>query len=153
MTTCGCPEEGLRARKRTLANGVVHWGYQCGTCGKWQAKPKAAFDKEPSEDYDPDLSRKFWESHREEILRDRSEKNQEWWDRYNQYLQSEDWDKKRRAILARDNFTCQGCLGHRGKATQVHHMTYQHVGNELAFELISLCSHCHDKYHNEGAAW
>ena len=44
-------------------------------------------------------------------------------------------DGKCKAILS-------GCLR---SANQVHHLSYQHVGNEPLFELISVCSACHDK--------
>jgi hypothetical protein len=32
----------------------------------------------------------------------------------------------------------------RGRASQVHHLTYKHLRNEPLFELISVCVPCHD---------
>lgn len=64
-----------------------------------------------------------------------------WLERYNIYLNSREWQRRRQGILERDSFICQSCLGK--KATEVHHLTYTRVGCELATDLISLCSSCH----------
>ena len=66
---------------------------------------------------------------------------------YEEHLQSEYWHRIRKKVLLRDDFLCQGCL--ENQATQVHHTTYSHLGNELAFQLISLCASCHSKVHNQ----
>lgn len=65
---------------------------------------------------------------------------------YTSYIQSSEWKQRREVILKRDNYLCQGCL--RNPAAQVHHTTYDHLGQEFAFELISLCEPCHKRYHN-----
>ena len=33
-------------------------------------------------------------------------------------------------------------------ATQVHHLTYAHLGDELLFELISVCDDCRKRIHH-----
>ena len=38
---------------------------------------------------------------------------------------------------------CEGCGVRR--AAQVHHLTYEHVGDELLFELVAVCGQCHDR--------
>ena len=153
MPVCQCPDSGLTAKKRTLSNGVVHWGFQCDTCGKWTSRKKETFDQEPDEEFDESIGNRYWEERRQAVVAEQRARDQAWWDCYNAYLQSPRWQSKRAEILKRDNYICQGCLGYRGVATQVHHLTYSHVGNELAFELISLCDECHEQFHNEGAAW
>jgi len=65
---------------------------------------------------------------------------------YSNYLSSESWKNKRKEILKRDSYICQGCLTEN--ATEVHHITYNNIGDELYFQLISLCSDCHAKVHN-----
>jgi 5-methylcytosine-specific restriction endonuclease McrA len=71
--------------------------------------------------------------------------------RYELYLQSPEWRRRRQRVLERDNYRCQGCGEQR--ATQVHHRTYQHIYREFLFELISLCDDCHGRLHdNEVAA-
>ena len=64
---------------------------------------------------------------------------------YQDYLRSEQWQQLRRKVLARDKWTCQGCLSAR--ATEVHHRTYGHLRREFCFELISLCDACHRRLH------
>jgi 5-methylcytosine-specific restriction endonuclease McrA len=69
---------------------------------------------------------------------------------YAEYLQSDVWREKRHQALERDEWTCQGCL--ERPATQVHHLTYDHVGAELLFELVSVCDDCHERAHEERIA-
>lgn len=54
---------------------------------------------------------------------------------------------KRRKIIDRCNGRCEGC----GEApvAQVHHLTYEHVGDEFLFELVGLCNRCHDRMHGK----
>lgn len=70
-------------------------------------------------------------------------RNDGWWSRYTAYLSTPQWSAKREAALERDHYLCQACR--RREATQVHHTTYKHVGNEPLFELVSLCEVCHDE--------
>jgi len=65
---------------------------------------------------------------------------------YNIYLNSRIWKNKRDVVLKRDNYICQGCL--KNKATEVHHLTYDNIYNELFFQLISVCKPCHNIIHN-----
>lgn len=66
---------------------------------------------------------------------------------YKEYLQSSLWKNIREKALFRDNGWCQGCLENR--ATQVHHLSYDHVGFEFLHELISLCEDCHTRIHSK----
>lgn len=68
-------------------------------------------------------------------------------DWYAAYLLSPKWKAIRDKVLVRDGHRCQGCLGAR--ATQVHHLTYDHVGDELLFELIAVCDFCHERVHGK----
>lgn len=60
---------------------------------------------------------------------------------YQQYLQSPEWRLKRDAVMKRDNRLCQGCL--KNQATQVHHLTYDRIFNEMLFDLVAICHECH----------
>jgi 5-methylcytosine-specific restriction endonuclease McrA len=80
----------------------------------------------------------------------REAENVAWWDRYNSYLASEEWARLRRRILERDGGVCRGCLVNR--ATQVHHTTYKQVCNEFAFQLVSMCAECHERFHAKAAS-
>jgi len=65
---------------------------------------------------------------------------------YSRYLESPEWRELRRLVLIRDRNICQGCL--TARAVEVHHLTYDHIGRELLYELVSLCSSCHTKAHS-----
>jgi len=60
---------------------------------------------------------------------------------YKDYLRSPAWKRKQQAVLKRDNYLCQACRN--DVATEVHHKTYIHLGNEPLFDLESVCKGCH----------
>lgn len=63
---------------------------------------------------------------------------------YRRYYESEEWHRTRDRILDRDKNLCRSC----GKiATHVHHMTYERLGKENDYDLISLCNECHKEVH------
>lgn len=64
-----------------------------------------------------------------------------------QYIKSPEWRAKANMVLRRAGFICEGCLVNR--ATQVHHMTYEHLGDEFAWELRAVCHGCHERFHEE----
>lgn len=73
---------------------------------------------------------------------------QEWrktvWLKYhNDYLNSVQWKEKRDQVLKRDNYLCQACR--KNRATQVHHLSYDHWMHEPLFELVSICQNCHER--------
>lgn len=74
-------------------------------------------------------------------------KKDTWSRNYSRYLATGDWQLKRHQVLKRDNYICQGCL--TNKATEVHHLTYDNVTDELLFQLVSVCRNCHDKIHSK----
>lgn len=129
---------------RTL-NHASTWiaGWHCQQCGCWKAVKNAAVENVsalPERD-DSVLSRV-----RDETLeRWRAEKeaaSRSWWSRYSAYLKTEKWRKKSAMVVARD-VTCQACLAR--PATQAHHLTYEHVGDEPLFDLRGVCEPCHVK--------
>lgn len=69
---------------------------------------------------------------------------------YDDYLRSPEWKRKASLIMQRANHRCEGCLSR--PATQVHHLTYAHMHNEFAFELVALCAPCHQRIHQSEAA-
>ena len=69
--------------------------------------------------------------------------DEEIYSRYTEYLNSDIWKLKRTKVLERDNNICQACL--TNKANEVHHLTYENLYDEPLFQLISVCSRCHEK--------
>lgn len=64
------------------------------------------------------------------------------------------WKRKRKAILARDDYKCQMCkrYGRTTPAQTVHHIKHLDEYPELALDsnnLISVCNKCHNKLHPE----
>src|SRR5439155_719926 len=64
---------------------------------------------------------------------------------YQRYRQTPEWIARRDLVLEREHRICQGCRSR--PATEAHHTTYDHIGNEFLFELVALCRDCHDKFH------
>ncbi len=65
----------------------------------------------------------------------------------NEYLQSNEWKRKRYVVLKRDNWRCVYC---GARATQVHHKRYarKNIGKEPIKCLVSVCKSCHDSKHH-----
>jgi hypothetical protein len=68
--------------------------------------------------------------------------------RYADYLQTDHWKEKRKKALRFANFKCQICNG--SKDLNVHHRTYERLGNELLGDLTVLCVDCHAIFHKNG---
>jgi len=68
-----------------------------------------------------------------------------WFDKYDEYLRSEDWQDRRQQVLSRDRRRCTKC--NSPHYLQVHHLTYSRVGKEEMEDLITLCRNCHEKEH------
>jgi 5-methylcytosine-specific restriction endonuclease McrA len=63
-------------------------------------------------------------------------------DRWAAYIASEAWSFRRMAALRRARYTCTGC-GRRDRRLEVHHLTYEHLGDEPDDDLVVLCVTCH----------
>ena len=160
-----CNHDQTAVRWRRQSNGVEVCGYQCLTCGTWvraiskqsaeavQAE-RVPFDEALRERWDAHI-RAFYDQRREQQEQDRDvlrdAERRIWRANYNEYLKSEAWQVRRRAVLKRAGYVCEGCGVNT--AQQVHHLTYKHVGNELLFQLVAVCNDCHAHIHDGGAAW
>jgi 5-methylcytosine-specific restriction endonuclease McrA len=70
-----------------------------------------------------------------------------WHDAHEEFMRSPRWASIRKRVLERDRCLCQGCL--MAEATVVHHLNYnREFGDELMYDLVSLCRRCHDRAHN-----
>lgn len=150
-------DEGQRACYRTLSNGTVHPVMQCLACGG-QVRPIQRTETElrtaaSGQLFDEEWARicrerrdAAWAAWRASLEDVRALADAAWWDDYDAYLRTPTWQERRRLCLERDEHRCQaklpGCLG---AATQAHHLTYKHLGNEPLFELIGVCAPCHNR--------
>jgi hypothetical protein len=65
---------------------------------------------------------------------------------YEEYLQTPHWKRRREDRLRASGRRCQLC--NRGSVTlNVHHRTYERLGEELDGDLIVLCRTCHSTFH------
>jgi len=73
--------------------------------------------------------------------------------RYEEYLHSKEWQELRLKVLKRSNFQCEGCG--ESNSLDIHHLTYDRIGDELLIDLVALCRDCHGKIHdkNEPSKW
>ena len=70
----------------------------------------------------------------------------EWNHQYQEYRKTPEWLGKRQLVMLRAQGICEGCRS--SSATQVHHLSYAHVGDEFLFELVAVCRKCHEKIHS-----
>jgi hypothetical protein len=69
----------------------------------------------------------------------------EWSDEYIEYMNSARWAWRREEEISRANGRCERCGADEADVTlQVHHLTYEHLGNEEPGELQVLCVACHE---------
>jgi 5-methylcytosine-specific restriction endonuclease McrA len=165
-----CEHPDRELRRRTTESGAEVFAHQCLTCGQARVQKKSTihpdlraaappFDEGLSERYYRDRTSRWREAYdvrlsieveQREVERREAEEaieaeSDKWWAWYNDYLRSPAWRVRRALVMRRAGGTCEGCLS--APATQVHHATYDHVGNELLFELHAICDDCHERAH------
>lgn len=64
---------------------------------------------------------------------------------YHEYIESPEWQVKREAALERCGRKCQLCSS--TLRLNVHHNTYERLGEELDVDLTVLCRRCHEAFH------
>ena len=143
----GCQREGhtnAELRQRTHSNGTLTVGWQCLECGCWKAvKRSLAGDTAHLTNYDAGILERHGEALRAKWERDKTDRINGWWERYDRYLKTDRWKKKREAVLQRDGKVCRACM--KREASQAHHLSYAHVGDEPLFDLVAVCDECHER--------
>lgn len=155
-----CEHEQQRLTRRVVRGGAVQYTYQCVTCG-WALKQpiphhrvRAEFPGVEIPDFDEGLERRHMD---ERLAAQQAKREAEsaasraaFFLQYDTYLKSDAWAAKRKLVLARCCDRCEGCGS--AAATEVHHLTYDHVYAEFLFELVGLCKPCHERVHADDAA-
>jgi 5-methylcytosine-specific restriction endonuclease McrA len=154
-----CRHSEVALRRRLVGEGAHQHEQickQCLRCGKWlETVSKHALSRTAVaelEPYDeqayPDWQERFRARVRELREAKQQDAQEDWWARYEAYLASPRWQQVSAAVLAREKGICQGCFGRSGlPATQAHHLTYDHVGEEFGWELAAVCIRCHERLH------
>jgi 5-methylcytosine-specific restriction endonuclease McrA len=66
-------------------------------------------------------------------------------------LEQSEYQELRERVLRRDGWRCQFCGSM--KNLEVHHQTFRsHSGEDIAINLITLCSDCHQSIHRHGGS-
>lgn len=66
---------------------------------------------------------------------------------YEVYIRSESWRQKRLQVLRRARGICERC--NEWPVVNVHHITYERLGDERLEDLLGVCICCHDLLHQE----
>lgn len=144
-----CEHEQTEVRKLTCSDGRIQFARQCLTCGSNLGNVKKAslpgLQRIQAPEFDRDLQQAWFEAQRERSEELTSERNTKWWAIYTAYLASPLWQARRALVLKRANGTCEGCLVN--PAVHVHHLTYERVTREMAFDLVAVCLRCHRALH------
>jgi len=95
--------------------------------------------------FDWDLQTRYRASERAERAQERELEREELAREHAAYLKTPIWRAKAARVMRRDGYICRAC-GER-QASEVHHLTYEHWGNEPLFDLVAVCSVCHRALH------
>jgi len=143
-------EHSFELRRMTLSKNSIQFKRQCVLCGKGSnAIPHSALsqqDREQAPEYDRDLQDNVrhaaWQQRREATDQNFQLR---WWAWYDGYLESPVWRRRRAAVIKRARGVCESCGSER--AIIAHHLNYDHVGAEPLFDLVAVCSSCHEQLH------
>lgn len=135
---------------RTERGQVWYWNY-CLRCGEKidRLSKKEIPNPDDIQPLNDEIRRAFLE--RARLVYDSAyqsmvgERNRQWNAWYSQYLLTPLWRNKRALVLNRAGGMCEGCL--TNMATEVHHLTYDRVGEEMLFDLVAICKECHNQIH------
>ncbi len=145
-----CLHDRRELRYRVIKGGSVAYVRQCPDCGDTSSPVKTSValkeaDGEPIPDYDENAENNYHRLKQEAFKEAERQLQGEVSTEYKEYLQSLEWDAKRRRVLRRAGGLCEGCL--ERPATQVHHHNYQNLGSEFMWQLSAVCNECHERLH------
>lgn len=155
-----CDGQFLKIRKKQCSNGTAQFRWQCQRCGYCKGSSLSQRDIAGKWGIPPDFNENLqvrWRAvlqryrrmkqlqSKRDYQEQRDEDKKKFNDWYRVYLTTPAWQFKRRLVLKRCSGICEGCC--TAKAIVIHHRTYEHVGNELLFELVGLCEACHEIAH------
>jgi 5-methylcytosine-specific restriction endonuclease McrA len=149
-----CPHERSHMAWVTIRNGRLQLRNQCDYCGELLGNPFRHEMAEPNTPMADTCKAERWDQGRQTEIHQAAmrliERHKNWWRRYDEYLNTDDWRRKRELVFQRARGTCEGCR--ERPAQQVHHLTYTDVGNEFLWQLVAVCAPCHDRFHSSREA-
>jgi len=70
--------------------------------------------------------------------------NEQYREQYTDYIKSPEWRARRKQLFWKRGRSCERCKT-SPRVLQVHHLTYERLGNERDNDLVILCIPCHKK--------
>ncbi|MBP7241777.1 hypothetical protein [Amaricoccus sp.] len=152
-----CSHPTTELRERGVAKEGRQHVYQCTVCGLAASRAIKRDDSLILPQWD-EYARPKWQgviasrkrTFLTAVFERQAEEDRRVSHEYEAYLLSDEWRTKRSLVLERDGDLCQGCR--QRPATQVHHLTYEHMLDEFLFELVSVCDECHARLHPPAGA-
>lgn len=149
-----CSHEARELRLRTISDGRPAYYRQCIRCGyagnaistkvataELQSHAIPAFNQELEHQWHARKSAEYLAAYQRIEPSLRVE--------YDAYLASDAWAARRSIVLARAREICECCEYYPAK--EIHHKTYERIGQELDADLIAVCRFCHDLLHGRAA--
>lgn len=147
-----CEHNDRQLRHRIIADGRPTYVTQCLVCGHTSnpIKKQKALELAGGKDippYDNLLHPKWHASKSAEYFAAYLMIRPALAAEYATYLASDKWQELRASVMSRSQGQCELC--EERSADDVHHLTYQSIGNEKLEELIAVCRECHSAIHGK----
>lgn len=147
-----CTHENRELRIRVIADGRSAHYRQCIICGNAgnavSAKTvQTELQGQKAPPFDNELDHRWRGRKHAEYLSTYKQIEPVLRAEYEAYLASELWAQRRSATIRAAKGVCQCC--EHFPATQVHHITYERIGNERASDLMAVCTFCHELLHGK----
>lgn len=141
-------EDSFALKQREIKGGATQIVYQCEVCGRADGGPVSQSrvpDWRSLPRWDNSIQKRYSRKRAEAVAAASAHERERFFAWYNEYLKSPGWRERRQKVIARCGGLCEGCRD--AEATQVHHLTYSHVGREMLYHLVALCDECHEQAH------
>lgn len=148
-----CDHAACATVARKIADGRMQAWLQCTRCGAGIRSVKTSSPLDSLSPWSESLRAEWSERGRQEMrrrdeerARAREAEGAEWWAAYDAYRQTARWRLLRGRVIERAKGRCEAFMeGCTTVATQAHHLTYDHWGDEPIFDLVAVCASCHDR--------
>lgn len=119
---------------RSIGGGHVAAASNCKTCAKAIESRQRQVEYAAKYKLEQEERERAMEAARQERAKE-----------YLAHLRSPKWAATRALVLKRAGGMCEGCG--IARADEVHHMTYENLGDEFLWELRAVCRPCHERWH------
>lgn len=143
-----CPHMEREVRHRINRDDRPVYVSQCIKCGHTSYPMKEAEAKrsgKPIPEYDYELQNRWRGAKSLAYDATRKAIKPQLKAEYEAYLKTEEWNSLRVKVFENCKGVCEVC--ENSPAEQVHHLTYERIGNEELDDLMGVCRPCHELIH------